>query len=584
MTCIAVCRALLGLCLLLAPTFAAPAPGVLLDETFGPDHAAWREDDYSRIEKGGYVIDATGTGGSYRWLEQPDETTRFGDFQATVTVQKLRGNNDQPLYGLLFRVQQSWRDSYFFVVNGAGEYFCGKFLGGTASILKQGSHDAIARAGSANQLGVRAAGPSLAMLANGKVVAEVEDSSFRDGRIGLCVEAPAAVRFDDLRVTALGGELSANSPAGPAPATDGALFRDDFAANRGWSTDPYRKVSDGVYHLQNAGEHKSYVSWHPSTSQLTDLAMQASVRRLDGDPKALYGLVWHVLDGDRFYFFLIGADGRYYAGLSTPDGIEVKSKGRAMAIRAGREENTLRVSATGPLASCAINGITVAEFRDGAYPAGAVGFYLEQPGHVTFDDLLVTAPTAATAAGGGATGSVGKLLLEDPLVTATSGWPEDEHHVFDLGGYCVRAPDDGSRTVIHLGSLGQGDGVYEVSARPVQGNLSGSYGMVVRANKQVDTFLFLLLNATGAWVVGECQDGKFASRAAGTIAQLRGGTEGNRFRIALRDGTLTYGINDETLGTLKVPARGTGAVGLHVENGVVACFRKLSIHAAGEVR
>lgn len=579
MTSTAICRTWLGCLLLLAPALAAPVPGVLLDETFGPDHGAWREDDYSRIEKGGYVIDAKGTGGYYRWLEQPAETTLFGDFEANVTVQKLRGNNEQPLYGILFRVQQSWRDSYFFVVNGAGEYFCGKFLGGNASILKQGSDANIAKAGAANQLGVRVSGPKLAMLANGQVVAEVEDGSFQTGRIGLCVEAPAQVRFDDLRVTALGA--AAQPGPGPAPAVDGSLFRDDFAANRGWSTDEFRSVADGAYHLQNAGEHKSYVSWHPATSKLGDLAMQAVVRRLAGGPQALYGLVWHVRDGQQFYFFLIGSDGRYFAGLATTDGIQVQVRGRAMSARAGDQANTLRVESVGGLHTCAVNGVTVGQFRDDSYPTGAVGFYLEQPGHVTYDDLVVTPPAKAAV---GPAGGIGKLLLEDPLVTATSGWPEDEHHVFDLGGYCVRAPDDGSRTVIHLGSLGQGDGVYEVSGRPVQGNLAGSYGMVVRANRPVDNFFYLLLNATGGWVVGECRSGEFATHAAGTVSQLRGGAEGNRFRIALRDGTLTYGINDETLGTLKVPARGQGAVGLHVENGVVACFRNLTIHAPGETR
>jgi len=580
MTFQAVARAMLSVLLLLTSTSAAPAPGVLLDETFGPDHGAWREDDYSRIEKGGYVIDAKGTGGYYRWLEQPAETTLFADYEAGVTVQKLRGNNDQPLYGLLFRVQESWRDSYFFVVNGAGEYFCGKFLGGNASILKTGSDPAISIAGAANKLGVRVAGPKLAMLANGKVVTEVEDGSFKTGRIGLCVEAPAQVRFDDLRVTALDAG-SAPGP-GPVPGAANVLFRDDFSANQGWSTDAYRQIADGAYHLQNAGEHKSYLSWHPATSKLGDLAIQATVRKLEGDPNALYGLVWHVRDGEQFYFFLIGADGRYFAGLSTAGGIQVKSKGRAMAVRGGKEENTLRVVASGSLYSCAINGATVTEFRDESYPTGAVGFYLEQPAHITFDNLEVTPVTSTPAPVAG--GAEGKLLLNDPLVTATSGWPVDADHLFDLGGYCVRAPDDGSRTTIHLGSLGQGDGVYEVSGRPVQGNLSGSYGMVVRANRAVDQFYFLLLNATGAWVVGECKAGQFTSSAAGTIAQLRGGNEGNRFRIELRDGTLTYGLNGEQLGTLKVPGRGQGAVGVHVENGVVACFRNLTIHAPGDAR
>ncbi len=569
-------RVLGVLCCLALPAPAQPAPdgGVILRETFQDNSRHWRVDEYSRLADGGYVIEARNSGGYYRWLNEP---TTLGDVTVRVEVEKRKGNNDGPLFGLLLRVQENWKNSYFFVINGFGGYLFGKFRNGSPSVLRQGSDAAIKPGGARNTLTVTAKGDHFDLAVNDQPLGTVTDGMLATGRVGLCVEAPAAVWFGNLVVTRAGA-----AGAEPGRPADGVvLFADDFRNNSGWAVDEHRTVSDGSYHLRNEVEGKSYLSWHPRTNDLADFTAQIEVRQVSGSPRALVGLAWRILDGEHFYFFVIGADGRYYAGLLNGGQTKVICKGRDVSVRAMGETNALGVRAEGDQFKLFVNQAETATFSDGTFQRGCIGMYLEQVGHAAFDNLRVMALPRPGAGGGWPTG---RSVYWDKLDRNGQGWtwPEDRDHRFDQGGFCVRAPEKGSRTVIRQPDAPRGDGCYSVNARPVQGNLTGSYGLVVGANRNMDSFYYLLMNATGQWYVGRCRSGQFEPLGNGLIETVRAGDAGNDLQVTLVGRTMRYGINNQPLGTLNLDAAPPGAVGLHVENGVVACFRDLRAFEAPE--
>lgn len=571
------------LCLaLLSAVATAQEPPPLLAETFDNNAHGWLVDEFSKLSGGGYLIDARGNGGYYRWLAEPKDLV---DFTAAVDVEKLRGNNAEPLFGLLFRLQDSWRNSYFFVINGSGGYVFGKFVQGSAVILKQGNTPALKPGGAKNVLSVTASGNTFGLAANGTPLANVVDDTFPGpGRIGLCVEAPAMVRFDNLMVTPLGDR--GLPPAGDTLPPSGVrtLFEDTFETNTGWATDDFRQIENGVYRLSNQGERKSFLSWHPETNQLTDFVARIDARKVSGDPRALYGLCCRVRDGQHFYFFLVNPDGRYYAGVCDGAGPIVIRQGRQPAIRDGDAVNTLEVRADGRQMTFRVNGSDCCTFSDERLTKGAVGLYLEQPAVVEFDNLLVTETAAAAPPVVGATSGgrwpVGALLLAERLDRIMAyAWPTDEFHRFDKGGYCVSAPDEGSRTVTCEATRTIDNGVYMVTARADRGPVTSGFGLVVRANEDLDSFYFLTMNAAGTYYVGKCVDGDFSVLDSGPVGELRGGGAGNDLQLTVVGAELRYGINDRPLGTVRDATLGRGAAGLYVEHGVTAWFSNLRVYA-----
>lgn len=571
-----------ALCLVLGCRLAGGSPaadGVLLDETFSNNQAGWLIDSFSKVVDGTYQIDARGEGGYYRWLAKPSD---LGDFALRVEVRKIRGNNQRPLFGVIFRVQESWKNCYFLVVNGSSGYFFGKFVQGSAVILKQGTEAALKPAGGLNTLVVRASGNAFGLAANNTPVANVIDDSFRTGRVGLFVEAPAMVQFDNLRVTSLAGEAGAASAELP-PSGVKVLFEDDFSRNTGWATDEFRTLDHGRLLLHNQGEHRSFLSWNPATGGYTDFVAQADASLLKGDGKVLYGLCWRVRDGDHFYFFLVSAAGGYYAGVRNGDDIQVLRKGHQPAVRTMPQANTLEVRSAGREFKLKINGEPTCSFQDDRLPRGAFGFYLEQPGEVAFDDLTITdLPENAppTPGAGPHRWPVGSSRLQHPLQQNVEGfaWPVDAEHRFEAGGYCLTAPAKGSRTAAHEATRTLTDGVFMVNARPLNGPLQSGYGLLVRGNAALDSFLFLTLNAAGRYFVGVCTQGRFNVVDSGQVQNLRGGDQGNELQLTVEGPVIRYGINDQLLGNYRDETLQQGAVGLYVENGVTACFRDLRVY------
>lgn len=572
---------------LLALRLAAPA--VLFEEDFSDNGRGWQIDTYSRLQDGGYVIDARGTGAFPRVVAEPDGV-RECVYRGQV---RLLSGDPNALAGLLFRAQGTWANSYYFAVGaGSARYSFGKFTAGARVVLKEGLLPALRLTGeTTTTLQVEALGDQFALMVNDTAVATVVDASIpTGGRLGVYAEAPARVRFDDLRAWV----------PEPHPRT---LFRDDFRTDRGWPEDAYRRREAGAYHLANHGESPSFVAWNAATTAVGDAVIRLDASLESGSPEALFGLLWRVQDAEHYLFFILNPDGRWYAGVRAgTDATEVKRTGRFPGMRGGRANNSLEVVANGSTFTLSLNSSEVGRFSDNHFAVGAVGVYLQQAADVAFRDLVVRElpSTAATPPPPTPTPTLtppvdpvappvtptvppaGPLLTDALTAPGDYAWPTDVDHAFEQGGYCLRAPADGSRTTLRKTPGDLADGLFSVRARPIAGPVTSSFGLAIRANPEGNSFYFLLLNACGRYYVGRCLDGRYQVLRAGVAPLLRGGDAGNTLTIEARGSLLRCSVNEQLLEQLADDSLSQGAVGLHAEHGLVACFRDLRVAALGE--
>ncbi|MBI5831453.1 MAG: hypothetical protein HZB16_03975, partial [Armatimonadetes bacterium] len=159
------------------------------------------------------------------------------------------------------------------------------------------------------------------------------------------------------------------------------------------------------------------------------------------------------------------------------------------------------------------------------------------------------------------------------------GWPSDGFHGYEEGGYVVKAPDRGSRTTLRNQPTDLADGVLSLRARPVIGPVQAGMGLAFRANKAATSFYFFLINGAGKYFLGKCVEGQYTVLDSGSVTWLRGGDLGNELQVTLDGPVIRYGANDHQLGIVQDDSLSAGSIGLHAENGVVACFRDLRVFA-----
>ena len=125
------------------------------------------------------------------------------DFVLEVTTKEWEGPNNNS-YGVIFRYQD--KDNFYrFDITGDGFFLLSKFVNGQwLTLVDWTASPAINQGQAENQLRVSSVGPHVAVYANGELLAEVEDSSFRHGDIGFFAgtfDQPGVhVSFDNLKV------------------------------------------------------------------------------------------------------------------------------------------------------------------------------------------------------------------------------------------------------------------------------------------------------------------------------------------------------------------------------------------------
>ena len=140
---------------------------------------------------------------AYHWT---NPAKNFSDTRIEVEGTKLAGPEEND-FGIICRYQDE-NNFYFFTISSDGYYGIAKIVGGTEYLIgmeELGFDEAIIKSGeSTNLIRADCNGSSLALYANGKLLAEVSDSEFSSGDIGLIAstyeQTGTDVLFDNLIV------------------------------------------------------------------------------------------------------------------------------------------------------------------------------------------------------------------------------------------------------------------------------------------------------------------------------------------------------------------------------------------------
>jgi hypothetical protein len=178
----------LGGCVLPLPQAAlpdAPSGSVLYQDDFSTTNSGW-----DRVQHEGGIMDYDG--GAYRILVSAPEANlwstpkrEFADVRVEADAGKL-GGPDANRIGLICRADAD--SHYFFIIGSDGYYGLGVFSGGLAALLGQASmepSDAVATGTAVNHLRLDCVGDQLAGYVNGVKVAEVQDQTLEQGRVGV---------------------------------------------------------------------------------------------------------------------------------------------------------------------------------------------------------------------------------------------------------------------------------------------------------------------------------------------------------------------------------------------------------------
>ncbi len=189
-----------------APSPRPPALHVLFQDDFSDPASGW-----DTVQEKDAVI--AYTEGRFRiWLNYPhtmiwaNPHLHFTDTRTEVDAIKMTGPDDNA-FGLLCRYRDE-NHFYFFLISSDGYYGIGKADDqGQTLLTGNGNMDfskAIHQGHTPNHLRADCVGPTLTLYVNGQRLAQVEDTDFTEGDVGLMVntfaQPGADIAFDNFAV------------------------------------------------------------------------------------------------------------------------------------------------------------------------------------------------------------------------------------------------------------------------------------------------------------------------------------------------------------------------------------------------
>jgi hypothetical protein len=197
---------------------ASPTPSSEEESSSRPANLLY-EEDFSDPSSGWAVGDGNTGSVGYRdgyyfvactqenWSRWGGVNQSFGDMTVEVEATRFSGPaNGNDSYGVQCRVQPN-NDAYYLLISGDGSYSIQKIVDGSREkIVDWTPSDAINQGNAANHLRAVCDDSELSLYCNGRLLAEVSDSTYVSGAIALMVATyePEAieVHFDNLRVYA----------------------------------------------------------------------------------------------------------------------------------------------------------------------------------------------------------------------------------------------------------------------------------------------------------------------------------------------------------------------------------------------
>jgi hypothetical protein len=198
----------------------------------------------------------------------------------------------------------------------------------------------------------------------------------------------------------------ATGATGPTGATLDVVLQDDFSdPASGWDVFEDRLSSggyvEGAYQLGVEGSFRVIGDFNTSSEELAslgDVRVEVTARLLTNSRDALYGLACRAATPDRYYYFLIGGNGKFFIGENDADGASNFDVGVTPSVERGRAPNRIAIECTdspeGVTLRMFVNGIAVNTLLDteDTISTGAAGFVVESGqarADAAFDDFLV---------------------------------------------------------------------------------------------------------------------------------------------------------------------------------------------------
>ncbi|MCJ7621248.1 MAG: hypothetical protein MUP64_13645, partial [Anaerolineae bacterium] len=154
-----------------------------------------------KYEDGAYLVTASSLGRMWGVANRS-----FGDGTIEVDATQVIGPaNDNNGYGIICRVQSNG-DGYYFRVSGDGLYGIHKLIDGEFEPLVDWTKsDVINQGNASNRISAVCNGSALELAVNGELLAQVSDSTFTEGDVGLVAGSfeeneATEIRFDNLVV------------------------------------------------------------------------------------------------------------------------------------------------------------------------------------------------------------------------------------------------------------------------------------------------------------------------------------------------------------------------------------------------
>lgn len=329
-------------------------------------------------------------------------------------------------YGVMCRADPAnTMDGYHFWISGDGYAAIVASVGGDPDYLVEWEQKQDVNVGQTlNQITAVCVEDYLALYANGVLLLETNDTTFKQGVTGMSAigfvegvsteiafnrmviwEVGAAGRGPrDLRglassEAALLPELNRMLQQASQPvAAQSLLLNEEFDADDVWEV-----YSDEASSLEIVGgsylisQTTNNVMWGQNRELHTDVVLQVDTDQLSSELNNGYGLMCradpdNTVDG---YHFYISGDGYYAVYLfENTDEKPLVEWTRSEAINLGQERNTLTAVCVGDYLAFYANGTLLTELRDATYSQGVTGmaaitFVDQQVAQIAFDNLRI---------------------------------------------------------------------------------------------------------------------------------------------------------------------------------------------------
>jgi Tol biopolymer transport system component len=391
-------------------TPAEPPETLVFSDDFSNPNSGWSTvaaDTYRVGYEGGeYFIAHTEQNDVSHWQTYPLQV--FSDFTAEVKV-RFEAVDEFVGAALIWRWQDN--DNYYrFRIRNTGQYDLVKKVDGQSQTLISATSSPHINTGIAvNTIKVVAAGDLIQIYANDQRLADFNDESFAQGRIGLYASVytgspiSTSVFFDNLKVSVSG------KVAGPPAVMAALAYSDEFnSPESGWSVTSGEGYAygyeGGEYYIELVGQTDAgrWTTYPDRT--FSDLTAEVQVR-FDTDVERVGGgLIWRWQDNDNYYRVTIYNTGQYGVWKRVDGEWQTKlGIGDCPHIVGGIAVNTLKVVALGELIQIYINDQHVADLADRSFSEGRVGVNIalrsESPvtTRVRFDNLRVYTSGSAEA-------------------------------------------------------------------------------------------------------------------------------------------------------------------------------------------